>query len=52
MPKLVINPDTVVISLSGLEKVEAFHEDLTLPRSAHRTRMPARRSQRLPIIGK
>jgi pyrimidine deaminase RibD-like protein len=37
MPKLVINPDTVVISLSGLEKAEAFHADLTLPRSAVRS---------------
>jgi hypothetical protein len=37
MAKLVINPETVVVSLTGLEKVEAFHGDLTLPRSAVRS---------------
>jgi hypothetical protein len=36
MAKLVINPETVVVPLSGLKEVEAFHRDLTLPRWALR----------------
>ncbi len=34
MANLVIDDDTVTVSLSTVEKVEAIHGDVTLPRSA------------------
>jgi hypothetical protein len=34
MANLVINDDTVTVQMSRLEKAEALHRDLTVPRSA------------------
>jgi hypothetical protein len=34
MANLIIDDDTVVVSLSAMEKVEALHADVTVPRSA------------------
>ncbi|MGH3445306.1 MAG: hypothetical protein ACRDPB_08020 [Nocardioidaceae bacterium] len=34
MADLLIDDDTVTVSLSGIEKVEALHGDVTVPRSA------------------
>jgi hypothetical protein len=34
MANLIIDDHTVVVSLSAMEKVEAFHGDVTVPRSA------------------